>query len=75
MMSGCSPIICRWMRILELGNNAQLGQQLGFVETGRFGEQGIAMQGTLLSEMSNLKDLRMNVERMLSRKPLVIGRR
>jgi dinuclear metal center YbgI/SA1388 family protein len=58
---------------LELGNNAQLGRRLGFVETGRFGEQGIAMQGTLLPEMLRLKDLRMNVERALSRKPLVIG--
>jgi dinuclear metal center YbgI/SA1388 family protein len=58
---------------LELGNNAQLGRRLGFVETGRFGEQGIAMQGALLPEMLRLKDLRMNVERALSRKPLVIG--
>ncbi|HEX8873453.1 MAG TPA: Nif3-like dinuclear metal center hexameric protein, partial [Nitrosospira sp.] len=57
----------------ELGNNAQLGRRLGFRETGRFGEQGIAMQGTLLSEVSSLKDLRMNVESVLSRKPLVIG--
>lgn len=57
----------------ELGNNAQLGRRLGFSETGRFGEQGIAMQGTLLSEISSLKDLGMNIERVLSRKPLVIG--
>ena len=57
----------------ELGNNAQLGQKLGFTETGRFGEQGIAMQGTLLSGISSLRDLRMNIECMVSRKPLVIG--
>ncbi len=57
----------------ELGNNTQLGRRLGFRETSRFGEQGIAMLGTLLSEESSLRDLRMNVERVLSRKPLVIG--
>jgi dinuclear metal center YbgI/SA1388 family protein len=57
----------------ELGNNAQLGRRLGFTETGRFGDQGIAMQGTLLSEISNLRDLCVHVERVLSRKPLVIG--
>ncbi len=57
----------------ELGNNAQLGQKLRFAETGRFGEQEIAMQGTLLSGISSLRDLRMNIERMVSRKPLVIG--
>ncbi|SEK82373.1 Nif3-like dinuclear metal center hexameric protein [Nitrosovibrio tenuis] len=57
----------------ELGNNAQLGRKLGFVETGRFGEQGIAMQGSLLSEVSSLKALRRNIECLLSRKPLVIG--
>ena len=57
----------------ELGNNTQLGRRLGFRETNRFGEQGIAIMGTLLSEVSSLKDLRTNVERVLSRKPLVIG--
>ena len=55
----------------ELGNNTQLGRRLGFTETGRFGEQGIAVQGTL-SEIS-LKELRANIERMLRREPLVIG--
>ncbi|MEO8767971.1 MAG: Nif3-like dinuclear metal center hexameric protein [Nitrosospira sp.] len=57
----------------ELGNNAQFAHRMGFVETGRFGEQDIAMQGTLLSQVSTLKELRINVERVLSRKPLVIG--
>lgn len=57
----------------ELGNNAQLAHRLGFIETGRFGQQNIAMQGTLLSQVSTLKDLRINIERVLSRKPLVIG--
>ena len=31
----------------ELGNNAQLGQRLGFVEQGRFGEQNVACYGEL----------------------------
>jgi dinuclear metal center YbgI/SA1388 family protein len=55
----------------ELGNNTQLGRRLGFTETGRFGEQGIAVQGTL-SEIS-LKELGANIERVLRREPLVIG--
>jgi dinuclear metal center YbgI/SA1388 family protein len=57
----------------ELGNNAQFARRMGFVETGRFGEQDIAMQGTLLSQVSTLKELRIDVERVLSRKPMVIG--
>ena len=57
---------------LELGNNTQLGRRLGFIETSRFGEQCIAVQGTLPQTMT-LKDLRMNIENLLSRKPLVIG--
>ncbi len=57
---------------LELGNNTQLGHRLGFIESGRFGEQSIAAQGTLPQTMM-LKDLGMNIEHLLSRKPLVIG--
>ncbi|MDQ3185080.1 MAG: Nif3-like dinuclear metal center hexameric protein [Pseudomonadota bacterium] len=57
----------------ELGNNAQLARRLGFIETDRFGQHNIAMQGTLLSQVSTLKDLRINIERTLSREPLVIG--
>lgn len=56
----------------ELGNNTQLGHRLGFIESGRFGEQSIAVQGTLPQTMT-LKDLGMNIEHLLSRKPLVIG--
>ena len=44
---------------LELGNNTQLGRRLGFIETGRFGEQCIAVQGTLPQTMA-LKDLGIN---------------
>lgn len=57
----------------ELGNNAQLSHRLGLCETGRFGEQGIGMYGTLPSNISSLKELRLSVERTLSRTPLVIG--
>ncbi|TSA50464.1 MAG: Nif3-like dinuclear metal center hexameric protein [Nitrosomonadales bacterium] len=57
---------------LELGNNTQLGRRLGFIESGRFGEQDIAVHGTLPQTMM-LKDLGMNIEHLLSRKPLVIG--
>jgi len=56
----------------ELGNNTQLGHRLGFIETGRFGEQSIAVQGTLPQTMT-LKNLGMSIEHLLSRKPLVIG--
>lgn len=57
----------------ELGNNAQLARRLGLIEMGRFGPQNIAMHGTLPSQVSTLKDLRVNIERGLLRKPLVIG--
>ncbi len=56
----------------ELGNNNQLARKLGFIESGRFGDQGIAMQGTA-GPVSNLKELRTHIERALARKPLVIG--
>ncbi|WON73096.1 Nif3-like dinuclear metal center hexameric protein [Nitrosospira sp. Is2] len=57
----------------EFGNNIQLAHRLGFVETGRFGEQNIAMLGTLQSGALNLKALQVTIERTLGRKPLVIG--
>ena len=57
----------------ELGNNAQLSHKLGLRETDRFGDQGIGMLGTLPSNVSNLKELRVSVEQALSRTPLVIG--
>lgn len=57
----------------ELGNNAQLSRKLGLRETGRFGDQGIGMHGTLPSNVSSLKELRASVERAFSRTPLVIG--
>jgi dinuclear metal center YbgI/SA1388 family protein len=56
----------------EFGNNAQLGKQLGFAEQGRFGEQDIAMHGTLLQPQT-LQQLVKHVHETLCRAPLVIG--
>lgn len=56
----------------EMGNNSQLGNRLGFVETGRFGEQNIAAYGNL-SRVITLRELEVNLERVLSRRPLIIG--
>ena len=56
----------------EVGNNVQLGNRLGFVETGRFGGQNIAAYGNL-SETISLRELGVNLEGVLSRKPLIIG--
>ena len=57
----------------EFGNNIQLARRLNFTETGRFGDQNIAMQGTLPPQTANLKELRTSIERALSRTPLVVG--
>ncbi len=54
------------------GNNAQLGKQLGFAEQGRFGEQDIAMHGTL-AQPQTLQQLVKRVHETLRREPLVIG--
>ena len=56
----------------ELGNNIQLGNRLGFIETGRFGEQNIGAYGNLSQEIT-LRELGVNLERVLSRRPLIIG--
>jgi len=57
----------------ELGNNAQLGQQLGFVEQGRFGEQDIACYGEL-AQAQTLDQLSAHLVRTLQRTPQVIGK-
>lgn len=54
------------------GNNVQLGQKLGLVETGRFGEQDIAMQGNL-SQTMTLGELGAKISRILLREPMIIG--
>lgn len=55
-----------------LGNNAQLGKLLGFVEQGRFGEQDIAMCGALVQPQS-LQEFTQHVQHTLRRTPQVIG--
>lgn len=56
----------------ELGNNAQLRELLGFVEQGRFGEQDIAMYGTL-AQPQTLQQLAQSIQHALQRAPQVIG--
>jgi dinuclear metal center YbgI/SA1388 family protein len=56
----------------ELGNNAQLGKRLGFVEQGRFGEQDLAMHG-VLAQPQALGQLAQHIERQLRHRPQVIG--
>jgi len=56
----------------ELGNNAQLGQKLGLIETGRFGEQNLAVIGTTPQVMT-LTTLADKISRVLLRKPMIIG--
>lgn len=56
----------------ELGNNAQLGKMLGFVGAGRFGEQDVAMHGTL-ARSQTLLQLTQHVHDTLRRAPQVIG--
>lgn len=55
-----------------LGNNAQLGQRLGFIEQGRFGEQDIACYGEL-AQPQTLDQLSAHINTVLGRPPQVIG--
>lgn len=56
----------------ELGNNAQLGKRLGFIEQGRFGEQDIACFGEL-AKPQTLGKLAADIAQRLQRTPQVIG--
>ncbi|MGC2164445.1 MAG: Nif3-like dinuclear metal center hexameric protein [Gallionella sp.] len=56
----------------ELGNNAQLGRHLGFVESGRFGEQDIACVGALQQPLA-LNLLGMHIGNALRRVPQIVG--
>ena len=56
----------------ELGNNAQLGKLLGLNEQGRFGEQNIAMLGSLSLSLT-LAQFAVRIGHALRRDPLVIG--
>jgi len=55
-----------------LGNNALLGQKLGFVEQGRFGEQDIACHGELV-QAKTLDQLSAHIAAALQRTPQTIG--
>jgi dinuclear metal center YbgI/SA1388 family protein len=55
-----------------MGNNAQLGERLGFIEKGRFGEQDIAMHGSL-AQPQTLQQLARHIQHTLQREPQVIG--
>ncbi len=57
---------------VRLGNNAQLGQRLGFVEQGRFCDQDIACYGAL-SSAQTLDQLSAHISATLRRAPQVIG--
>lgn len=57
-----------------LGNNAQLGERLGLVADGRFGEQDLGWLGTTSEPIATVGDLARRVERALGRAPMVIGK-
>lgn len=60
----------------ELGNNAQLGLQLGLIGQSRFGEQQLGWLGVPQdSGMRTVGDLADAIEARLHRKPLLIGDR
>ena len=56
----------------ELGNNAQLGQQLGLVATQHFGEQEIGCAGDLLAPVT-AGAFAATVKGLLRRAPLLVG--
>ena len=56
----------------QFGNNALLGKKLGLIETGRFGDQDIAVQGEL-AQATPLDALGEKISRTLLRKPMMIG--
>ncbi len=58
----------------DFGNNVQLGQKLGLIETGRFGEQDIAVHGNLTQSMT-LGELSEKISRTLLRDPMIVGDR
>lgn len=56
----------------QFGNNALLGKKLGWIETGRFGDQNIAVHGELV-QATTLGALGEKISRILLRKPMMIG--
>lgn len=60
----------------ELGNNAQLARRLGWTITGRFAEQEIGflgVPGAVSPELTFARDLAAQVEKVLGRRPQLIG--
>lgn len=57
----------------DFGNNAQLGERLGFIVQGSFGEQDIALHG-VLAQPQSLQHLARHIQHILQRAPQVIGR-
>jgi dinuclear metal center YbgI/SA1388 family protein len=55
----------------ELGNNAQLAKRLGLEAQGRFGEQDLGWTG--ITPARTVAELAATVERVLGRKPMLIG--
>ena len=56
----------------QLGNNAQLASKMGWLTEGRFGEQDIAWSGRLV-EACSASELAQSLEKLLGRKPLLVG--
>jgi dinuclear metal center YbgI/SA1388 family protein len=56
----------------EFGNNAQLGERLGLIADGQFGEQNLGWIATLPMPVT-LEHFSAKVERVLNRAPLVLG--
>ena len=58
----------------EFGNNAQLGRVLGFVPSGRFGDDGLGWLGVAAEPpVATVADLARHIESRLGRTPQVIG--
>lgn len=57
----------------QLGNNAQLAQRMGWVQEGVFGEGDIGLMGRVDADASDVAGIAATLERVLGRKPLVIG--
>src|SRR5690606_33896856 len=59
----------------SLGNNAQLGQRLGLVATGRFGEQDIGFIGhaAIAGELADAEALGERLKNVLNRPVIQVG--
>ena len=56
----------------QLGNNVRLGQELGFIPRGTYGEQALALHGEV-AQTRTLDELAQHIRARLGRAPLVIG--